>query len=88
MNKRKSTSRSKLKAASQEEQIHLWKEHFKNLLRKSTKVTDKPITKVINNQPDIKLGQFTQEKLDAELTKIEIPPKIWMIRKFDDLLLR
>ena len=25
------------------------------------KVTDKPFTKIINNQLDIKLGQFTQE---------------------------
>ena len=49
-------SKAKLKAASQEEQIHTWKEHFQNLHGKSPKVTDKPITKIINNQKDIKLG--------------------------------
>ena len=70
MSKKKCTSSVKLKAASQEEQIHLWKEHFKNLLGKSPKVTDKPITKIINNQQDIKPGQFTQEEVDIVLTKI------------------
>ena len=57
--KRKNTSKTKLKAASQEERIHMWKEHFKNLLVKSLKVIDKPITK-ITNQLDIKIGKFTQ----------------------------
>ena len=37
VNKRKSTMRVKLKAANQE-QIHLWKEHLKNLLGKFPKV--------------------------------------------------
>ena len=68
--KRKSTSRAKLKTAGQEERLHLWKEHFKNLLGKSLKVTDEPITKIINNQLDIKLGEFTQ-KLDVVLTEIK-----------------
>ena len=60
-------------------------------------VVDKPITKIINNQPDIKLGQFTQEKLNVVLTKIknrkaagldEKPPEVLKTRKFDDILLR
>ena len=51
--------------------------------------------KIIDNQLDIKLGQFTQE-LDVVLTKIknrkaagldEIPPGVWKTRKFDDILL-
>ena len=50
---------------------------------------------IINDQQDIKLGQFTQEELDVVLTKIknrkaanldEIPPEVWKTRKFDDLL--
>ena len=41
--RRKSTVRAKLKAASQEEQIHLWKQHFENLLGRPLKVTDEPI---------------------------------------------
>ena len=41
----------------------MWKD-FKNLFGKSRKDTNKPITKIINNQLDIKLGQLTQEKLD------------------------
>ena len=71
MSKRKSTSRVKLKAASQEDWIQMWKEHFKNLLGNSSKVTDKPTTKIINSQQEIKLGQFTYEELNVVLTKIK-----------------
>ena len=67
MSKRKSA----LRAKKLPEQIHLWKEHFKNLLGKSSKVMDEPILKIINNQPDIKQGQFTQEELYLLLTKIK-----------------
>ena len=63
MKRVKSSSRVRLKAANQEEWTFLWKEHFKNLLEKSPKVTDEPIMKIIDNQPDIKQGQFTQEEL-------------------------
>ena len=49
VSKRKSTLRIKLKAASQEEQIQMWKEHFKNLLGNYPKVTDKSIRKIINS---------------------------------------
>ena len=60
----------------QEERIHIRKEHFKNLFRKSPKVTDKPITTIINNQWNIKLEQFTQGVV-VELTKIKnnVSPK-------------
>ena len=97
VSKRKNTSRAKLKAASQVEQIHMWKEHFKNFLGKPPKVADKTMTKIIHNQLDIKLGQLTQDELDVELMKIknrkaaglyEIPPEVWKTRKFDDILLR
>ena len=33
--------------------------------------TDKPITKIINNQLDIKLGQVIHEELDSVQRKIE-----------------
>ena len=69
VSRRKSTAKAKLKAASQEERIHLWKQHFKNLFGKPLKITDEPNAKVISNQLDIKLGQFTQEKLDLVLRK-------------------
>ena len=94
MSKRKSTSRANLKAASQEERIQMWKEHYKNLLGNFPKITDKPIMKIINSQIDIKLGQFIQEELNVELTKIEmekaanldkIPSEVWKTKKFDDL---
>ena len=56
-----------------------------------------PITKIISNQLDIKLGHFTQKVPSAILRKIknrkvagldEIPPEVWKIREFDDILLR
>ena len=59
-------------------------------------VTDKPVTKILDSQLDIRLEQFTAEELNVELTKIrsrktaglnEIPPEVWKTRKFDDLLL-
>ena len=96
VNEKKITSRAKLKAAGQEEWIQMWQEHFRNLFENSTKVTDKPTMKFINNQQDIKLRQFTQDELDVELRKIkdrkatgfdEIIPEVWKTRKFDDLLL-
>ena len=49
VSKRKSSPSTKLTASNQEERVHLWKEHFKNLLVKPPNVTDRPITKIINN---------------------------------------
>ena len=66
-----SSAKAKLKATSQEVRIHLWKQHFENLLGKTPKVTDEPIAKIIRNQFDIKLEQFTQEELVSELRKIK-----------------
>ena len=95
--RRKSTSIAKLKATSQQDWIHLWKQHFENLLRNPPEVTHGPITRIISKQLDIKLGPFTQEELDSVLRKIknrqaavlnEIPPEVWKTRKFDDRLLR
>ena len=99
MNRRKSTARAKQNAASQEERIHLWKQHFKNLRGKSPTIKNEPITKIISNPLDIKLGQFKQELVLVEmvLRKIlnrkaagldEIPPEVWKTRKFDDILQR
>ena len=73
------------------------KDHFKNLLGKSFKVTIEPITKRIDNQQDIKLEQFMQEELDEARRKIknrkaagldQIPPEVWKTRKIDDTTLR
>ena len=35
VSRRKSTDKAKLKATSQQDQIHLWKQHFENLLQES-----------------------------------------------------
>ena len=65
VNRSKSTSRAKLKTASQKERIQKWKEYLKNLLGTAPKVNDKPITKIINSQQDIELGQFVEEELES-----------------------
>ena len=86
VSRRKTTAKAKLKATCQEERIHLWKKCFENLLGKPSKVIHEPISKVICNQLDIKLGQFTEEDLDSVLRKIqnrksagldEIPSEAW-----------
>ena len=61
VSRRKSSAKAKLKAASQQERLKLWKQHFENLLGNPPKVTHKPITRIISKQLDIKLGPFTQE---------------------------
>ena len=43
---RKSTSRVKLKAASQEERLQKWKEYCKNLLEYPSEITDKRTEKI------------------------------------------
>ena len=52
-------------------------ENFKKLLEKSTRVTDKAITKIINKQLDTRLAQFTQEKYFVELRKIKKKEICW-----------
>ena len=93
----KCIAKAKIKATNQQEQIQLWKQHFKNLFGNPPKVTHEPITNIISKQLDIKLGPFKQEELDSELRKIknrkaamldEIPPELWKTRQFDDILLR
>ena len=59
VNGRKSTAKAKLKAANQQERIKLWKQHFENLLANPPNITQKPITRIISKQLDIKLGPFT-----------------------------
>ena len=97
VSRRKNTAKAKRKAANQQERIKLWKQHFENLLGNPPKITHEPITRIISKQLDIKLGPFTQEKLDSVLRKIknrkaagldEIPPEVWKTRQFDDILLR
>ena len=95
VSRRKSTAKAKLKAASQQERVKLWEQHFKNLLGSPPKITDELITRIISKQLDIKLGPFTKEELDSVLRRIknrkaadEIPPEVWKTRQFDDILLR
>ena len=72
VSRRKSTAKGKLKAASQQERVKLWEQHFKNLLGSPPKITDEPITRIISKQLDIKLGPFTKEELNSVLKKLKI----------------
>ena len=83
--RRKRTTKDKLKSTSQDERIQLRKQHFENLPGDLPNVTHKLITKNNSKQLEIKLGQFTQEELDSVLRKIknrkaaeldEIPPEV------------
>ena len=74
----------------------MWKQHFENSLGKP-KVTHELIPNIIDNQLDIKLGQFTQKELDSVVRKIKnrkaagldkIPPEIWKTRDFVHILFR
>ena len=58
---------------------------------------DEPITEIISNQQDIKLGHFIQEGLNSVLRKIEnkkvaalveILPEVWKTRKSDNIMLQ
>ena len=51
--------------------MHLLRQLFENLLEKPPKVTHEPIPKIIRNQLEIKLTQFTQEELEPVLRKIK-----------------
>ena len=76
VSRRKSTTKAKLKATSQQEQIHLWKQHFENLLENPPKSTHEPITKIISKQLDIKLGLFSQElKIEKQQGSMKYPQK-------------
>ena len=97
VSRRKSTAKFKLKATSQEERIHLWKQHFQNILGKPPKFTYEPITKIFSIQVDIKLRLFTLEELDSVPRKIknrkaigldEIPTNLWKTREFNDILVQ
>ena len=97
MSRRKSTAKTKLKAANKQERIKLWKQHFENLLGNPPKVTHDPNTRIICKQLDIEIGPLTQEELDSVLRKIknrkaaeldESPPEVWKTRQFNDILLR
>ena len=92
VNEGRSTSRIKLKAASPEEQMS--KEHFKNQLRNSTKVFNETITKIIDRQLYIQLGQIIEEKFNVMSTKIksikdeglkEISLDVWKTRYMKDV---
>ena len=78
VSRRKSTAKAKLKAASQQERVKLWEQHFKNLLGSPPKITDEPITRIISKQLDIKLGPFTKEELDSVLKKIKNRKAAWL----------
>ena len=93
---RKSTSSSKLKAKNQEERVKLWEKHFKDLLGKPPEVIAELITPIINEELNIKKGNFSIEELTKALQQTknhkacgldEIPAEVWKLPDFKNLLL-
>ena len=66
---RRKSPKSKLKANTQEERLELWKNHFQGLLGKEPTVNDLPMTKIIHNEQDISVDDFTIEELEKVLKK-------------------
>ena len=93
---RKTTSKSKLKASSEQERLSLWKEQFQNLPGKATVVSDSPVETINDHEFLIKLGNFTLDELSPVLKKLkngkaagldDVPPEAWKSEKFNDILL-
>ena len=84
VSKRKCTSRGLLKATSQEERIHLWNEHLKNSLGKSSKVTDEPITQSIDNRLDIKLVYARRTRFKQKVKRGKMPVSIKYLPKYGE----
>ena len=78
VNRRMITSKAKLKATNQQERIHMWKQHFENLLGKPPTVIHEPIERIISKQLDIKLRPLTLEELDSALRKIKKRKVPWL----------
>ena len=90
----KSTLRAKIKAAKRKD-FRSGKNISRIYSEPLPEIADKPIQKIINDQPDIKLRHVIQEELDAVLKKKiksyrprRKAPEVYMIRKFDDVRLR
>ena len=91
---RRSTLKAKLEAASQDERLQKWREHFKNLFWKPTKIIDNLIVEIINGQLDIPTRTVSRrtwsssgkkESRKAEGLK-KISTEAWKTRKFDNIL--
>ena len=92
---RKTLPSSKLKGTNEEDRCKQWKNHFKNLLGNPPVIQDHPIQN-ISQQLNIKCGHFSNDELDKALNNLkmnkkagldQIPPEVWLTRKFDDMLL-
>jgi len=64
---RKKSPNAKLKARNQQERLTLWRNHFQNLLGKTPSVQNQPIEQIIDEELDIKTGDFSIQELEAVL---------------------
>ena len=80
MNVRKNTSRSKLKAASQEEKLTSGK-NFSRICS-APDIIDKTIQNIIKEKLNIKLEQFMEDELDAILKKKFKTVKLQALTKY------
>ena len=94
---RKSCTRAKLKASSQEERLQLWKKHFEDLLGKPPAITEEEIAPIIVDELNIKKGPFEMNELLKAVKGIqngkacgldEIPAEVWKLEGFHPTLLK
>ena len=97
ISQRKRANKSKLKAASQQERIEQWKNHFYNLLGKIPTISENITETIVEHTLDIRTGNFTEEELTAALKKTKtrkaagldtVPPEVWKTQNFNDILLQ
>ena len=93
---RKSGSKAKLKASSQEERINLWQKHFQELLGKAPEIFEEEIEPVITEELKVKKGTFSLEELQKAVKSMkngkacgldEIPTEVWKLEEFHHILL-
>lgn len=97
ISERKSSNKAKLKANNQTERLQKWKTHFENLLGKPPDIIDKPIKRIIENELDIKQGNFTMEELIVVIKNISndkacgldnIAAEVWKTGVFNEEMLQ
>ena len=81
---------SKGKATRQKDRLQKWKVHFQKHLGNPPKIIEYYTQKIVDKQQDIKLGDFTTDKINQALKKLKgrkaagldgIPPEVMEDRK-------
>ena len=92
---RKSRSKAKLKASSQEKRKKLWQQHFQDLLGKPPQISNDEILPIAE-ELKIEKGMFSVDELQKAVKSMkngkacgldEIPTEVWKLDEFQHILL-